>query len=161
MKKVKDISTGEVKRGNVENILISHGIGSCIVVAAINLKKHIGALAHVMLPGKAPEKEHQNKTKYAVDAIEKLLQLLEINIDDTSQLRVCLVGAGNVLKDADETICTSNIHSLTTLLNDLGIKISATSLGGHLRRTVRFDIETGEVHFTEGDSELILLKRWH
>ena len=160
MKEIIDISTGEVKWGNKANILVSYGIGSCIVVAAIHLEKRIGGMAHIMFPGKAPLKENQNKTRYTEDAIEKLLRLLQVKNNDTSQLRVCLVGAGNVLKKSDDTICKNNINSLLTLLKELKIEISATSLGGNLRRTVRFNIESGEVYYTKGDSNLTLLFHW-
>lgn len=160
IKNVIDVSTGEVRKGNIDHVLVSNGIGSCVVLAAIHLEKHIGGMAHIMLPGKAPLKKKQNKTKYAEDAIEKLLQLLETDKEAASNVRVCLIGAGNVLKKPDETICKSNIESLMTILNGLGIEISATSLGGHLRRTIRFTIKTGEVHFTEGDSPITLLHRW-
>lgn len=160
MKEIVDVSTGKVKIGNCNNILVSNGIGSCVVVAAINFKKQISGMAHIMLPGKAPLNENKSKTKYTEDAIEVLISLLEIEKNDTSQINVCLVGAGNVLNKQDDTICKSNIDSLLNLLKELKIEISAQTLGGNLRRSVRFDIETGEVFFTEGDSELILLKRW-
>jgi len=143
--------------GGADSILISNGIGSCIVIAGINLKKEIGAVAHFMLPGKAPNTEEQNKTKYAEDAMHKLLQVLQMNDNNTSQLSVCLVGAGNVLQKEDDTICESNIRSISALLNDLKIRVSATSLGGNCRRSVIFDIEKGEVFITIGDSKLILL----
>ena len=161
MKEIINISTGEVGKGNIDNILISNGIGSCIVIAAFNIKKRIGAMAHVMLPGKAPITENQNKTKYAEDAIEKLLQFMAINMDEFSNIEVCLIGAGNVLKKTDDTICKNNVLSIIALLKKLKIKVSATSLGGYLRRTVRFNIETGEIFYTEGDSKLTLLKRWN
>ena len=160
MKEIIDVSTGEVKRGNSNDIMVSNGIGSCIVVAAIHLEKCIGGMAHIMLPGKATIKANQNKTKYAEDAIEELLHILEIENNDTSQMKVCLIGAGNVLNHPDDRICTSNIESLLPLLKELKIEISALSLGGNMRRSVRFDVESGVVHFTEGDSEFILLNRW-
>lgn len=160
MKEIIDVSTGEVKIGNSNNIIVSYGIGSCIAVAAIHLEKRIGGIAHIMLPGKAPLNEKISKTKYTEDAIDVLMRLLEIEKTDTSQIKVCLIGAGNVLNYQDDTICKSNTDSLLNLLNELKIEISAQSLGGNLRRSVRFDIETGKVFFAEGDSELILLKHW-
>ena len=161
MKEIINISTGEVRRGRVGTVLVSNGIGSCIVAVAIHPEKHVGGMAHIMLPGRAPLKEKQNKTKYAEDALEKLLELLEIKSEETSLLGVCLIGAGNVLRKSDDTICDANRQFLISLLDKLGIEISASALGGHLRRTVRFDIETGEVYVTEGDSEPRLLNRWY
>lgn len=157
MKKTINIATGEVKMGTAGDLLVSNGIGSCIVIIGINLKKEIGAVAHFMLPGKAPENEKQSKTKYAEDAMLKLLQELQIKENDARQYSVCLVGAGNVLQKQDDTICESNIQSIYALLDNLKTGISATSLGGNCRRSVSFDVETGEVFITTDDSKLTLL----
>lgn len=157
MKKTINISTGEVKMGTAGHLLVSNGIGSCVVIVGINLKKEIGAVAHFMLPGKAPENEKQSKTKYAEDAMHKLMQEMQVNENDAPQHSVCLIGAGNVLQKEDDTICESNIRSIYALLDNLKIGISATSLGGYCRRSVSFDVETGEVFITTGDSKLTLL----
>ena len=55
MKQVLDVKTGEVKAGTGESVLRSIAIGSCVVVAAYDFNRKTGALAHVMLPGTAPE----------------------------------------------------------------------------------------------------------
>ncbi len=152
MKKIINIATGEVKIGDINNILVSTAIGSCIVVTAIDKKQQYGAMAHIMLPGNAPVKETQNKLKYAVNAIESLLQLMQQQGVGRSTLHFCLVGAGNVLKKSNDTICKNNINSVISILNEKQLSISAKALGGILRRSVRFDIENDEVYFTEGDS---------
>jgi chemotaxis protein CheD len=143
MKETINVLTGEVKTGKDCDILVSNAIGSCIVVASIDVVNNIGALAHIMLPGKAPSKEKQQKTKYAVDAIDCMLQLLQQQCVAPSDINVCLVGAGNVLKKENYTICNDNIKSVMKILNDKQLKISAKALGGTLRRSVRLDIENG------------------
>ena len=103
MEEVIYVNTGEVKVAVDKAILRAIAIGSCIVVAALDSKKRVGAMAHVMLPGKAP-RQFLEKTKYAFDAIEKMLgQMLEAgsNVDD---IEVCLVGAGNVLEKENDSI---------------------------------------------------------
>ncbi|MBS4001370.1 MAG: chemotaxis protein CheD [Desulfobulbaceae bacterium] len=160
MKENINISTGEVKKGTIGDLLVSNGIGSCIVIAAMNLKKQIGAVAHFMLPGKAPDSEVYNKTKYAKDAVDKLLNLLQADMNDLTTIRTCLVGAGNVLIKHDDTICENNINSILSIFSDLAIKIDVCALGGINRRSLQFDIATREVYITEGDSELKLLIQW-
>jgi len=160
MKKTIHISTGEVKMGTAGDLLVSNGIGSCIVIVGINLIKGIGAVAHFMLPGKAPVTGEQNKTKYAKDAVDALLNILQADIDGFSPIRICLVGAGNVLKKQDDTICESNINSIVSIFRDLAIKIDVCTLGGTNRRSVQFDVENREVYISEGDSELKLFNYW-
>jgi len=72
-----------------------------------------------------------------------MLQLLQQQCVAPSDINVCLVGAGNVLKKENYTICNDNIKSVMKILNDKQLKISAKALGGTLRRSVRLDIENG------------------
>lgn len=156
-----NVATGEVKVGSSNDMLISNAIGSCIAVVAYNHEKRIGALAHIMLPDKAPPKEKDQKTKYAVNAIDELIRLLEIDESKILHLSSCIVGAGNVLNKKDDTICACNIQSVTSILLKKQIKIVSKVVGGNLRKSVRFDLNKLEVYFTEGDSDENLLWSWN
>ncbi|MHC4483370.1 MAG: chemotaxis protein CheD, partial [Planctomycetota bacterium] len=114
MKKTIDVNTGEVKVGGEKIVLRSLAIGSCIVIAAYDFKKKIGAMAHVMLPGRAPKKTLQ-KTKYAADAVDEMVSRMTRAGSNEGDIEACLVGGGNVLKKKDETICKDNIESTTQL----------------------------------------------
>src|SRR4030042_1539507 len=70
--KIIDVNTGEVKAAVEKGILRSVGIGSCVVVAAYNLRRKIGGMAHIMLPGIAPQQSLE-KTKYAFDGIRQFV----------------------------------------------------------------------------------------
>lgn len=142
---------------DADSMLVSHAIGSCILVAAYYQKRNIGAMAHIMLPGKASEKNKMNKFRYAEDAIHELLLLLNVPEESYQEIKICLVGAGNVLKRQDDAICRDNIHSVRKILNDKGLKIAAKALGGINRRSIKFDIAKAEVYFTENGSKDILL----
>ncbi|MHC4260452.1 MAG: chemotaxis protein CheD [Planctomycetota bacterium] len=152
MKEIIDVNTGEVKVSGQSTILRSLAIGSCIVVIAYDPRKKVGAMAHVMLPGRAPKRSLE-KTKYAADAIDEMISRMSkagSNIDD---IDVCLVGGGNVLKREDDTICKSNIDSTTQLLMKRQIPVRSTVLGGTERKGVFLDVESGTVSYTEGDGK--------
>ncbi len=152
MKKTIHVVTGQVRIATAGEILKSSPIGSCIVVAAYDSKKRTGAMAHIMLPGRAP-KWFLEKTKYAADGIEEMLnQMLDAgtNADD---IGVCLVGAGNVMQIEDDTICKSNIESITQILKEKNIPIKAQVLGGTERKSVFMDVENGIISYTEGDEK--------
>lgn len=152
MEEVVYVNTGEVKVAAGQAILQAIAIGSCIVVAALDSKKRIGAMAHVMLPGKAP-RQFLEKTKYAFDAIEKMLgQMLEAG-SKPDDIEVCLVGAGNVLEKENDTICDANIESVTGILEEKGISVKASVLGGRERKGIFLDTETGSISYTEGDEK--------
>ncbi len=147
--KVVDVNTGEVKIGVGEVVLRSNAIGSCIVVVVYNPEARTGGLAHIMLPGASRNKKVN--TKYADDAILELLdKLLNLGIPK-SKLTACVVGAGNVLKRENETLCMANINYVTGLLERFDIPVNAQSLGGVERRSVVLDVATGTVNYTIGD----------
>lgn len=156
MKRVEDVAVGRalVTRENIE--LRAIALGSCIGVAAYDPSGRIGGMAHIMLPGNAPDKAAE-KTRYAANAIEKMLGKMISMGSRLCDLEVCLVGAGNVLERDDDTICQSNIDSVRQILENKGIDVKASALGGTQRRSVSVDIESGKICYTEGNGEKKLL----
>ncbi len=152
MKKIVYVNSAEVVIGTGETILKSSPIGSCIVVAAYDSKKRIGAMAHIMLAGSAP-KFILKKMKYAEDAIEEMLNQMHKIGSNTVDIEVCLVGAGNVLQKEDDTICKDNIKSVTAILAEKNIPVRASALGGTERKSVFMDVENGCISYTEGDEK--------
>ena len=156
MKQIQDVGTGEVKVASGSGVLRALAIGSCIAVAAYDQKRKIGAMAHIMLPGRSPEK-FQERTKYAADAIAEMLAQITAAGSSKNDIEVCMVGGGNVLKKEDDTICTSNIKSVTELLTEQDIPIRGKIVGGMERKGIFLDIEKGAVSYTEGDGSKRLL----
>lgn len=150
MKKTIDVNTGEVKGSSDSVILRSIAIGSCIAIVACSLRDRAGAIAHIMLPGKARESAKE-RTKYAVDAVEELFGIMGGFGVDMADIEVCLVGAGNVLEKEDDTICQSNIDSVIAIMEEKNIPVRASVLGGIKRKSVMMDVAGGKVSYTEGD----------
>jgi len=151
MNEIVYVNTGEVKLGDSSTILNSGAIGSCVVVCIYNSSKKMGAMAHIMLPGVASV-ENEIKTKYASNAILKLMKLINKNNDQSTILETCIIGGANVLKRSNDTIGKKNIDSVEKLLSEKGIIICGKSVGGDKRRTVVFDIKKACMYFTEGNS---------
>ena len=154
MEDIIEVNTGEVRTARNKTALRAMAIGSCIVITGYDRNNKAGAMAHIMLPGSAPAEESQ-KSKYAADAVDELIK--QMVRTETSDIEVCLVGGGNVLQKDDDTICERNIESVTQFLKKKNIPIKASALGGTERRTVRLDVETGTVTYSEGDSPKKLL----
>ena len=161
MKQIVYAMTGDVKAGNKDTILRSGAIGSCIVIVAYDKLNQTAAMAHIMLPGKAPENREVRKTKYANDAIDELASLLKLNRANENDIEVCIAGGANVLKRNDDDIGLDIIQSVVVLLKKRKIKIVAKSLGGTKRRSVSLDVETGCLHFTVGDGAETLLWKFN
>ena len=162
MKEVIDISTGAVEVAGAGAILRSNAIGSCIVIAAYDSSKKVGAMAHIMLPGRAPRDAGGKRTRYAANAIDEMINRMTRARANQCDLEVCLVGAGNVLKKQYDTICKDNIESTTELLGKKHIPVRAAALGGTERKGVSLDVGIGSIYYTEGDSkEKLLWKSTH
>ncbi|OQX77720.1 MAG: hypothetical protein B6D61_06730 [Bacteroidetes bacterium 4484_249] len=150
-KEIIYVHTGEIKACNNGVILKSSPLGSCIVIAAYDTGKQVGAMAHFMLPGKAPERKNYLKTRYVIDALQELIDKMNVLGTKEKNIEVCLVGGANIMKRDNDTIAKDNIASVNELLRERNIKIKAESVGGTERRSVSLDVETGCVNYTVGD----------
>jgi len=158
-KRIIYVMTGEVKLGNKDTILMSGAIGSCVVIIAYDKHHQIAAMAHIMLPGRAPENKGLQKSRYARNAIDELVNLLTLTGINENNIKICLAGGANILERKDNDIGQDVIASVKELLKERGIETVAASLGGIKRRSVSLNGETGYVNFTTGDeSEKLLWK---
>ena len=158
MNQVLNVTTGEVKSGFGKITLKSTAIGSCIVVASYDRKSKRGAMAHIMFPGSAPTNS-DDKTKYAANAIDELINMMCLPDSQTCNIESVLVGAGNVLKKNDDTICDDNIKSVMHILKAKNILIRASVLGGTKRKSISMNIDDGAVFSAQGGEKEKLL--WH
>ena len=149
-KEIIDVSTGEVSVCSGGCILRAIAIGSCIAVAAYDSKAKIAGMVHIMLPDTAPQKSSE-KTKYAINGIEQVLNRMIESGSCIDNVEVCLIGAGNVLQKEDDTICENNIRSVTKILKDRSIPVRDSVLGGYKRKSAFLDAKTGHITYTEGD----------
>ncbi len=137
--------------GGASTVLKSTPIGSCVVLMAWSASSRFGIMAHVMLPGCAPEFA-PIPARYSINAIETLADMMAPH-EALADTGVCLIGAANVLKKADDTICHSNIHSITRRLRQKAIPVHATLLGGHERRMACLYAREGRVTYTQGEAQ--------
>ncbi|MBD3316629.1 MAG: hypothetical protein GF344_12640 [Chitinivibrionales bacterium] len=158
--RIHDVSTGVVEAVAGEGILVSAAIGSCVAVAALDAVRHVGGMAHIMLPGKAPGKVAAVKRcRYAEDAIERMIVRLDELGAVVESLEVCLAGGGNVLRRNDDTICEANMQSVRSLLEKKKLCVRAASLGGFERRRLSLNVAACSVYCGEGDDPDRLLWR--
>lgn len=159
MKKIIAVNTGEIKATKKDTILKSSAIGSCVVIAAYDAKEKVGALAHVLVPGKAPKGNKYQKKKYAADAIEEMISRMIHMGAKKESIEVCLAGGGNILKRKDDTIGLDNITSVIDILQKEKIKIKAKSVGGTKRRSISLDVENGSIYYSVGNGMEKLLRK--
>ncbi|MBN1412527.1 MAG: chemotaxis protein CheD [Spirochaetales bacterium] len=155
--KIIDVQTGEVKIGYKRCILSSAAIGSCIAIILVDYKNKLAGIAHIMLPGIAPQNANGLLTRYAFNGIIELLGGLQRLGAERESLAAVLAGGANVLADPSDTICRDNILSVKKLCASLKLEIKAQSLGGTRRRKVRVDVQRSHVLCSIGDRPEFLL----
>ncbi|HPP88417.1 MAG TPA: chemotaxis protein CheD, partial [bacterium] len=105
--------TGELKDVKGYGVIQTQALGSCIALAAYNKENKYAALAHIMLPDYSPQKNKTEIFRYAGNAIDELEKKIEENNCKKEETIFFMVGAGNVLQREDDTICESNIKSVS------------------------------------------------
>lgn len=155
------VGTGEVWAAKRAVILRSDAIGSCVGVAAFDIKNGIGGMAHIMLPGRSSRSRLVFNTKYAEDALADMMFKMTRLGAAAGRIEVCLAGGGNVLQDKDDRICVQLINSIKGILKTYNILVVAESLGGTSRRMIAFDIEDAAVYCAEGDAKSRLMYQWN
>ncbi len=152
------VSEGCISVGTGNVLFRSTPLGSCVAIAAYNRAKKTGGLAHILLPGKAPNGRKEDSNKYAENAVSSLLNELAGYGISGSDLEIVLIGGANVLKDEKDDIPARIVESITEVVKKNKLKLVASSLGGVERRTAVLDLATGVVKYTIGNSRQKILK---
>jgi chemotaxis protein CheD len=128
--------------------LICIGLGSCIATALWEPDKHIGALAHAMLPRYDEGKDKMNPGKYVDTSIYLMVdELIEMG-GKKSAINAKVVGGAQMFSFINPGVLDvgkRNIEIAKTTLKEEGIPIIAKDIGGSKGRTISFDIATGEI----------------
>ncbi|MBE0536927.1 MAG: chemotaxis protein CheD [Phycisphaerae bacterium] len=152
MKEVIDVQTGQVKAGAGRVILRSIALGSCVAVIIVDPARQQAAMAHVMLPGKAsPRVTADDRTKYAADAIDAAIEMMNNMGSQTADCCAAAVGGANVLRRPGDTIARDNVDFNLSFLHDKRLHVVARAVGGFERRNVCIDVEDGIITYAEGD----------
>jgi chemotaxis protein CheD len=139
---------GEGVVTSTPHIVLSQGIGSCVVVTLYDPRKKLGGIAHIMLP-ESNKLNGQRPPYHCVDtAIATLLRKLrsmeasqpnmEAKIIGGAQMFLCSNGSG-------PGIGQQNISSTERILNQEGIPLRGKDIGGNCGRNVEFFLDSGKV----------------
>jgi chemotaxis protein CheD len=128
-------------------------LGSCVAAAFWSPSLQIGAMCHGALPH-CPDKllrglELKPRLRYVDYAIRYLFGRLCALGADRSQLQVKLFGGGDVLpmnlSRTTQSVGRQNCLAAIRTLEEEGLQISASDLGGKQGRVIYFRTDTGEV----------------
>ncbi len=128
-------------------ILISTILGSCIALTLFSPGKHIGAICHAMYPH---DPTGEMNVQYVDSAITYIYRkMLEYTVK--SDLTVKLFGGARVLAGGEygedgKAIGEQNLAQAKRTLNELGLSLASSDIGGLRGRKLLFSIKTGDVY---------------
>jgi chemotaxis protein CheD len=129
------------------DVLVAYGLGSCVAVSMFDPDKKVCGLLHAVLPEEINGVE--TRTKFVNSGIEELLHSMEKAGAKKEKIVVRIAGGANMITapgfSSSFDIGTRNVAAAHATLNKMKLPLKSENVGGHVGRTVRFYVETGQV----------------
>ena len=134
-----------------DDVLVAYGLGSCVAICLYDPVAQVGGMLHALLPTAANE-NHRSKgspTKFVDLGMPLLIEsLLKLGATHNQLMAYLCGGAWMLIApgfDDSLNIGERNVQAAEAALQAAGLRIRARATGGHIGRTVRLYIATGQV----------------
>ena len=134
---------------NKEDVIVAHGLGSCIGVVVYDKLSGVGGMAHIVLPSSSIQKEMTTPERFADTGLPILFNkfaLLGGKLGSSTTVKIA--GGANMFKSNAMSLMDiggRNIAAVKEILAKMNITIAAMDVGGTNGRTVTLHIATGRV----------------
>ena len=135
------VGIGEYALAGGTERLVIYGLGSCAALILFDPKACRAGLAHVLLPGSAPEAQRSADlpAKYAGDALDLLMD----GLGRPENPKAAIVGGAHLFQaegPPERRVGIRNVESLREGLQRLGIPLAWQDTGGDAGRTVSVEL---------------------
>jgi chemotaxis protein CheD len=142
------VGMAELKTAGPGEVLVTLGLGSCVVIAVYEAERKLGSLAHIMLPRKSSgrRREGENMNKYADIAIPAAIQALEDMGGERASMTAKIAGGSCMFDLAGEgqgDIGQRNVEAVKNILKSCDLPLIGEDTGGNRGRSVEFRIDSG------------------
>jgi chemotaxis protein CheD len=146
MKSRVNIHIGELHASKVP-IVIATLLGSCVAVCLRDPVTCIGGMNHIMLTGKADMDHFNTMARYAINAMELLINRIMALGGGRRGLIAKVFGGANILPaiSAGNRAGARNASFVLGFLKTESIPVITQDLGGHDTRMIYFHTATGDV----------------
>jgi len=138
------VGMAEYKIGNINNILITGGLGSCVAVCIRCEKTGNGFLFHGILPSYKNKNCQGNLLKFIDSGL--YIALSDFYRYNHHMLTAKIFGGANLAGFRNKDIGYENTASIRKILKEEGIKIIEEDVGGNFGRNIEFNLRTGIVY---------------
>jgi chemotaxis protein CheD len=130
-----------------EPAVIETLLGSCVAVCLYDPVARIGGMNHILLPGKADLEHFDNVARYAINAMELLINRVMTIGGERQNLIAKVFGGAHVLPaiSPENWMGAKNSEFVLEFLRMETISIASRDLGGHDTRKIFFHTDSGEV----------------
>jgi chemotaxis protein CheD len=138
-----------VVSNNVEDVIVTHALGSCLGITIYDPIAKVGGLLHVMMPLSSidPAKGKKNPSMFIDTGVPAFFRKAYEFGAKKRNLKVKVAGGANIqtTKNDHFAIGKRNYIVLKKIFWKNGIMIDAEDVGGTSARTVHMEIATGKV----------------
>src|SRR5438128_8921018 len=147
----------EVKASrNLDDVLITYSLGSCIGVAVYDRQARVGGLLHYQLPAASLnlQRAAERPAMFADTGMDALFAGVTALGAQKRRLKVWIAGAAQILDDTGLfDIGRRNHAAIRKILWQNGMFIESEHVGGRLPRTMCLRIEDGTVSIRSNSKE--------
>jgi len=140
-------------------VLITHGLGSCVAVMAWDPSRKVGGMLHFQLPAASlsPDRAKESPGTFADSGIPLLFERMYMLGAKKREIVVKVAGGGSFHGDTDTfDIGRRNYTMMRKIFWKNQVLIAAEDIGGNRSRTARLFVDTGQVTIQSG-SEVVSL----
>ena len=143
------VGISDLKVALPPDTVITYALGSCVGICLLDPVKHVGGLAHIMLPQSSLSPRDSNVAKFADTAIPELIKQMERRGAARIRLKAKIAGGAQMFdvqgagNNPTWQIGQRNVTAVTEALKRLNIPILAKDVLENYGRTVSFDPSTG------------------
>jgi chemotaxis protein CheD len=153
------VGIGDLVVSDMTNeVIVTHGLGSCVAVCIFDPVAHVAAMLHFMLPEARinVERARQQPATFADTGIPLLFQSAYRYGLEKRRAIVKLVGGAEITASVDSAFRTGQRNALAAkqVLWRNGVLVNAEDTGGNTARTVQLSVQDGRVHVFTGRSEV-------
>jgi chemotaxis protein CheD len=142
-----DIWIGEFYASK-ELAVITTLLGSCVGVCLFDPILQVGGMNHILLPGRADLRNFNAPARYAVNAMELLINRIMALGGNRFRLIAKVFGGAQIMPaiSVKNSPGKQNEEFVIQFLKNEGIKIVSSGLGGRHARKIIFYTHTGDVY---------------
>lgn len=146
MKKRIDINVGGFHASRQPTVIHTL-LGSCVAVCLYDRASSIGGMNHILLPGKADLKHFDNVTRYAINAMELLINKIMGLGGKRHNLVAKVFGGAHIVPEISPKngMGTKNSQFVLSFLQTESIAVVSKDIGGRDTRKIYFHTDTGDV----------------